>query len=73
MKMIPVASSLLETVGYDDEKEELHVKFHKGGKYTYRGVTRPVYEALLNAHSASSFFLWNIKSQYECVKEESRG
>jgi hypothetical protein len=40
MKTIPVASSLLKSVGYDPEQEELRVVFHKGGSYVYRGVGR---------------------------------
>lgn len=72
MEMIPVVSSLLKTVGYDPEKEELHVKFHKGGgSYVYRGVTRPVFDALLNTHSAGHFFLVNVKGQYPCTKQET--
>ena len=71
MEMTPVTSSLIKAVGYDDEKEELHVQFHKGGEYTYRGVTRPVYEAMMEAQSVGVFFLRNIKANYECVKESS--
>jgi hypothetical protein len=71
MQMIPVASSLLKTVGFDDEKEELRVAFHTGGSYVYRGVPRSVFDALLNDHSAGHFFLVNIKAKYECVKESS--
>ena len=69
--MTPVASSLLKTVGYDDEKEELSVQFHKGGSYVYRGVPQSVFDAILNDHSAGHFFLVNIKPKYECVKESS--
>ena len=68
MEMIPVASSLLKAVGFDDEKEELHVEFQKGGTYLYQGVPRPVYDAMLNAVSVGSFFLRNIKNQYEYAK-----
>lgn len=70
-EMIPVASSLLKSVAFDNDKEELHVQFHKGGSYIYRGVPRSVFDALLNDHSAGHFFLVNIKSKYKCVKEQS--
>lgn len=73
MEMIPVVSSLLKVVGYDDEKKELHVKFHKGPVYRYQEVSRPVFEGLIDAHSAGHFFLRNVKDQYPCVKEVSRG
>jgi len=71
IKMIPVASSLIKAVGYDPEKEELQVQFHKGGTYTYRGVTRPVYDAMMDAPSVGHFFLANVKKQYECIKENA--
>lgn len=70
-EMIPVASSLIKAVGYDSEKEELHVQFHKGDIYVYRGVTRPVYDAMMEAPSVGHFFLANVKRQYECIKENS--
>jgi hypothetical protein len=68
MEMIPVVSSLLKAVGFDDEKEELHIEFHKGDTYLYQEVPRPVFEALIDAHSAGHFFLVNVKNQYEYVK-----
>lgn len=72
-KMIPVASSLLKTVGYDEEKEELHVKFHKGGSYVYQGVPRRIYDAMMDDNSAGGYFIQNIKGRFECVKEWSDG
>ena len=71
VELIPVASSLIKAVGFDSEKEELHVLFHKGGEYVYRGVPRPVYGALLEAQSVGHFFLVNVKKQYECIKENA--
>ena len=68
-EMIPVASSLLKTVGYDDEKEELRVEFHKGGSYVYRGVTRRMYDAMMDDPSAGGYFIQNIKGRFECAKE----
>ena len=71
-EMIPVSSSLIAAVGYDEEKEELHVEFHKGNltKYVYKGVTRAVYDALMEAQSIGTFFLRNVKGQYACVKAD---
>jgi hypothetical protein len=71
--MTPVASSLLKAVGYDEEKEELRVRFHKGGSYVYRGVTRKMYDAMMNDASAGGYFIQNIKGRFECTKERSDG
>jgi len=70
-ELTPVTSSLIKAVGYDEAQEELHVQFHKGGTYIYRGVTRPVYDALMEVPSVGHFFLMNVKKQYECIKETS--
>jgi len=70
-ELTPVTSSLIKAVGYNEEREELHVQFRKGGTYTYQGVTRPVYDALMEAPSIGHFFLMNVKKQYECIKETS--
>ena len=67
-KMIPVESSLIAEIGYEDEKEELYVEFKRGGLYMYQGVPKPVFTAMLNAISKGKFFLDNVKNQYEYVK-----
>ena len=72
MEMIPVVSSLLKTVGYDEEKEELHVGFHKGGTYVYRGVPRRMFNAMMDDASAGGYFIQNIKRRFECIKEWER-
>lgn len=71
--MTPVASSLLKAVGYDEEKEELRVRFHKGGSYVYRGVPRRIYNAMMDDASAGGYFIQNIKGRFECVKEANHG
>ena len=65
-EMTPVTSSLIKAVGYDSEKEELSVQFHKGGAYVYHGVPRAVYGAMVEAQSVGYFFLANVKKQYVC-------
>ena len=68
IKMIPVASSLIKAVGYDPEKEELHVEFHKGGEYVYQGVPQAIAMSFERSPSVGRYFLNNIKGKYEGVK-----
>ena len=70
-EMIPITSSLIAGVGYDPETEELHVEFQKGDTYVYRGVTQPVYDAMMEAQSVGHFFLRNVKGNYVCTKESN--
>lgn len=62
MDMIPVSSSDLSRVGY--ENGTLRICFHSGGIYDYVGVPESVFHALLNASSLGRYFHANIKNVY---------
>lgn len=62
MNMIPVSSSDLSSVGY--ENGTLYIAFHSGGLYSYSGVPEHIYSALLNAPSKGKYFHANIKNVY---------
>lgn len=62
MNMIPVSSSDLSSVGY--ENGTLYIAFHSGGLYSYSGVPEHIYSALLDAPSKGKFFHANIKNVY---------
>ena len=55
MKLVPVDSSMLRTVGYDAANKELEVVFSSGAVWRYREVPRKVYRELLNADSKGSY------------------
>jgi len=65
---IPVKSSLIKAIGYNDEKEELQVEFKNGTEYLYQGVPQGTFEALADADSVGAFFSANIKHVFEFVK-----
>ena len=62
MNMIPVDSSNLSSVGY--ENGTLYVAFNSGGLYSYSGVPASVYSGLLSASSKGRYFHANIKNVY---------
>ena len=62
MQMIPVASSDLASVGY--ENRTLYIAFNSGGVYAYAGVSESVYRQLLAAPSKGKFFHAYIKGVY---------
>ncbi|MDO4267425.1 MAG: KTSC domain-containing protein [Eubacteriales bacterium] len=66
MNMIPVSSSNLRAVGY--ENGTLYVAFHHGGLYSYSGVPESVYNELLAASSKGSYFAAHIKNSYRYAK-----
>lgn len=60
-----VDSSTIKTVGYDEEKQELHVAFHGSGTYVYQNVPKHLYEAFMISGSKGKFLHQNIRGRYE--------
>lgn len=63
MEMVPVSSSNLIAVGYDQSTQTLVVQFHNGA-YSYDGVSSEVYQGLLNASSKGQYHHAYIKNSY---------
>jgi hypothetical protein len=67
MNRIPVISSNLESVGY--ENRILEIRFHSGGTYQYFDVPEHLYHGLMNAPSKGAYFDQHIKKPgYSCRK-----
>jgi len=70
MEFIPIVSTNIDSVFYDEEKEMLHVIFKKGMlHYAYEDVPKSVYEDFMNAESKGQYFARNIKKEYVYRKE----
>jgi hypothetical protein len=63
-EMTPLSSSNIAAAGWDEDTRTLTVEFSSGSTYTYSGVPRDVYEGLLSAPSAGSFFARQIRGRY---------
>ena len=59
MKMIPVSSSNIASVGY--EGSTLFIDFHSGSTYAYYNVPVTVYNALMSASSHGKYHSQHIK------------
>lgn len=59
---IPVQSSLLTSVGYDPEAQELSVEFKNGKVYTYLDVPPHVHERLTKADSIGKAFATHVRN-----------
>jgi len=68
MGKIPVESSDLSHVGYDEGSKTLCVWFHGGGVYEYDDVPRSVYDGLMSASSHGKHFHQHIKGEYNYKK-----
>jgi hypothetical protein len=70
VQMLPVTSSNVESVGYDVDKHELHVRF-KGSKvevYIYEKVYPEVHSNLMACDSIGGFLSKNVKPNYKFRK-----
>ena len=56
MQRVPVSSSNIASVGYDDNTHTLEVEFHSGHVYQYFDVPKDVYDGLLTAGSVGKYF-----------------
>ena len=63
-EMIAVQSSNIESVGYDENDEEVYVKFLNGSVYVYRGVPLHDFEGLGDTPSVGSYLHRNFKNIY---------
>lgn len=68
-EMIFVDSSNIESIGYDDDTQELHVQFLSRGCYIYSDVPREIFDDLMNAPSKGSFLNREIKGIYQFSKQ----
>ena len=63
-EMIPVSSSNIESIGYDEQNEQVYVKFINGNLYVYKGVPLDEFENLRYAPSLGSYLHKNYKNVY---------
>lgn len=69
MKRIPVDSSDLKSVGYDEDKKLLEVEFiNKRSVYQYSNVPKHIHFELMNASSIGRYFSSRIRDNrdYGC-------
>lgn len=63
-KMIPVSSSNVEEIGYNEKNQDVYVRFLNGYLYVYKGVPQFEFDGLLNAPSVGSYLHRNYKNVY---------
>lgn len=62
VEMIPVGSSNVQAIGYDEVSQVLYVRFIKNNSlYCYQGVPMAVFYGLQNASSVGGYLNENIK------------
>ena len=72
-EMIPINSSSIQAVAYDEASCELLVEFREFGKYVYLGVPPVVYQNFLSAPSKGRFLNEVIRGTYRYRKVGGQG
>ncbi len=64
MRRVPVRSSVIATVGYDEATALLEVEFTSGDVYRYFAVPPSVHHALMDADSPGAYFNRHVSDRY---------
>lgn len=68
MNLVPVSSSNIAAVGYEEGSMTLTIEFLSGTVYQYFDVSLQVYQELMAAGSVGTYFSHNIKNNYRYTK-----
>ncbi len=64
-ELIDVESSHIKQIGYDEEKEQLFIKFKQDKIYQYFNFPLDMWERFLEEESKGKFLSYYIKGKYE--------
>lgn len=64
-EMVPVQSSNIESVGYDQAGRTMHVKFKGSGTYVFEDVSPEAHASLVGADSIGRHFHANVKGKFK--------
>ncbi|MEC4611760.1 KTSC domain-containing protein [Tsukamurella tyrosinosolvens] len=67
--MVPVESSNIRAIGYDEDGLELWIEFNDYSTYVYGGVPSIVHDELIAAPSKGSYFNRVVKGNYGFRKQ----
>lgn len=65
VEMIPVVSSNIGSIGYDDAQFVLYVLFNNGVTYAYFGVPPEVHVSLMASGSKGGYLAQAVKDVYD--------
>lgn len=68
MDRIPVSSTNIRSIGYDQQSSVLEVEFTSGDVYQYFNVSEHLYQQFLYASSHGQFLNDNIRHNYRYQK-----
>jgi hypothetical protein len=64
MNRVPVSSSNIAEVGFEENSGTLEILFHNNSLYHYYGVPESVYQGLISASSVGGYLHQHVKGVY---------
>lgn len=68
MHRIPVTSTEISQVGYQEGSETLEIKFERGGVYQFFNVPSDVFDGLMSAASKEGYYHSKIGERFPCSR-----
>jgi KTSC domain len=68
MKRLPVNSTNILSIGYDEESQILEIEFNTKRIYRYSNVPPHIYSALMKSSSHGKYFLKHIANSYSSIE-----
>jgi hypothetical protein len=62
---IPVQSSTIHSIAYEQENSVLKIRFKSGGEYEYENVSHEKYQNMISSPSIGTFFHKDIKPHHK--------
>ena len=62
--MLPVHSTMANSIGYDRDRQLLQIEFKNGSVYEYEGVDEETWEDMLSTNSPGGYYNREIKGNY---------
>ncbi|MES9937210.1 MAG: KTSC domain-containing protein [Sedimenticola sp.] len=67
MEWISLNSSAIRRVAYDPATRRMYIDFENSDPhYSFCGVPESVFQGLIRAHSAGSYYHHHIKDRFDC-------
>ena len=66
MQMIPVSSSAISAIGYDQSTMRMYITFKQGHTYAFCRVPQHIFDGLLSSGSKGTYYDNHIRGRYQC-------
>lgn len=66
MNMIPVSSSAISAIGYDESTGRMKIRFTSGNTYDFCRVPPEIFAGFMRSSSKGDFYNSHIRDRFQC-------